>query len=138
MLVAAAAALIVGGPAVTAVVVDAGSAPVAQAGVLHSAIDRSGVSATVGVTDKGWGSAVTLKLDGLTGPRSCDLVAVSAEGQRQTVTSWSVAATGYGARPSTTGLKTSGGAGFHAADINHFEVRDLSSGQILVSIPATS
>ncbi len=136
-LACAAAALIIGGPAVTAAVLADGPPPAAQAAVLHSATDPSGVSATVGVTDQGWGSAVTLRLDGVSGPRDCDLVAVSAQGARQTVTSWNIAATGYGSQPAKE-LRTSGGAGFHPADINHFEVRDLATGGLLISIPANS
>ncbi|MDH6109741.1 anti-sigma factor RsiW [Kitasatospora sp. MAP12-15] len=136
-LVAAAAVLVVGGPGVTAAVLDAGSHPAVQAGMLHSATATTAagaVSATVGVTDKAWGSAVTLRLDGVSGPRECDLVAVSTSGQRQTVTSWYIGPTGYGSGPAQE-LRTAGGAGFHAADISHFDVQDLATGRVLVSIP---
>lgn len=140
VLAAAAAVLVVGGPAVTAAVLDAGSPPAVQAAALHSATSTSTaaggtVSATVGVSDQAWGSSVTLTLAGVSGPRDCDLVAVSTGGQRQTVTSWHIGATGYGG-PSAVELRTAGGAGFHAADISHFEVQDLATGQVLVSVPA--
>ncbi|WP_051967543.1 zf-HC2 domain-containing protein [Kitasatospora mediocidica] len=144
VLVAAAAVLVLGGPAVTAAVLDAGAHPTVQAGVLHSATDPTGtISATVGVTEKGWGSAVTLTLNGVSGPRDCDLVAVSTGGQQQTVTSWHIAPTGYSPQPQPhpqagRELQTTGGAGFHAADINHFEVRDLATGQVLLVIPDTA
>ncbi|MDH6132312.1 anti-sigma factor RsiW [Kitasatospora sp. MAA4] len=142
VLVAAAAVLVLGGPAVTAAVLDAGGHSTVQAGVLHTATDPTGtISATVGVAAKGWGSAVTLTLNGVSGPRDCDLVAVSTSGQQQTVTSWHIAPTGYSPQaPSQPQagkeLQTTGGAGFHPADISHFEVQDLATHQILVSIPA--
>jgi hypothetical protein len=80
-----------------------------------------------------WGSSVTLALSGVSGPRSCDLVAVSYEGARQTVTSWTIPASGY---ESTAQLHTAGGTGFAPDELGHFEVRDLTTGQLLVSVPA--
>ncbi|MFE0460655.1 zf-HC2 domain-containing protein [Kitasatospora sp. NPDC058965] len=139
-LVAVAAVLVVGGPAVTAATMSVGTAttaaPTATATATesHSAVGPTGAHATVGVTPTAWGSAVTLTLDGVTGPRSCDLVAVAADGSRQTVTTWSVPATGYGAR-AAGGLTTGGGAGLTPDQITRFEIRDLDSGQLLVSVP---
>jgi hypothetical protein len=135
-LVAVAAVLVLGGPAVTAAVLDTGTAaPVAAAAVSHSATGPDGASATVGVTAKTWGSAITLTLDGVSGPRTCDLVAVASDGARQTVTTWTVPATGYTAQSSAQ-LHTAGGAGFQPDRIARFEVHDLGSGQLLVAVPA--
>ncbi|PYC69032.1 hypothetical protein C7C46_28670 [Streptomyces tateyamensis] len=100
----------------------------------RSAVGPDGAHAVVGMTAEAWGSAVTLTLDGVGGPRSCDLVAVGTDGSRQTVTSWTVPAGGYRTRTAST-LTTSGGAGLTPDRIAHFEVRDLDSGQLLVSVP---
>ncbi|MBP0452865.1 zf-HC2 domain-containing protein [Kitasatospora sp. RG8] len=140
VLVAAAAVMVVAGPAVTAVVVTADSTPgvVAVAAQQFSATDpTTGARATVGVEGKTWGSQVSLELSHVQGPLACDLVAVSRTGERQTVTTWSVPAAGYG----TTGaapaaLHTTGGAGFQPAAIDHFEVRTLDGGTLLVTVPA--
>lgn len=103
------------------------------------------------MTPTAWGSAITLRLTGVGGPRSCDLVAVSAQGASQTVTSWTVPPADYGpdspaqdqAQDRAQGqsqsgpqLQTSGGTGFQPGQISHFEVRDLASGQLLISVPA--
>lgn len=139
MLVAAAAVMVVAGPAVTAVVVTADNSPgvVAVATQQFSATDpATGARATVGVDSKTWGSQISLELSHVQGPLSCDLVAVSRAGDRQTVTTWSVPAAGYG----TTGaapaaLRTSGGTGFQPADIDHFEIRTLDGATLLVTVP---
>lgn len=139
-LVAVAAVLVVGGPAATAAVLQ--SAPVAgvpvAAAASHSATAATGASATVGVTPASWGSVITLRLTGLAGPRTCDLVAVSTQGARQTVTSWTLPAGGYGPGwAAASQLTTTGGTGFQPAQIGHFEIRDLAGDQLLLSIPAS-
>ncbi|WP_051970662.1 zf-HC2 domain-containing protein [Kitasatospora azatica] len=140
-LVAVAAALVLGGPAVTAAVMEASPAPAPPAAVAvvsHGATGPTGANATIGVAPKAWGSAITLTLGGVTGPRSCDLVAVSTTGAQQTVTSWTVPDAGYTVRGNTVPqLTTAGGVGFQPGEISHFEVRDLATGQILVSVPVT-
>ncbi|MFI9271176.1 anti-sigma factor family protein [Kitasatospora sp. NPDC052896] len=134
-LLAAAAVLIVGGPAVTATVIDSGAHQSASAAVWYSATGADGTRASVGVTGEGWGSAINLRLTGVTGPRNCSLLAVPADGGApQTVTSWQISPAGYGAQP-VTELDTSGGTGYHPGEINHFEVRDLATNSVLVSIP---
>ncbi|MER8184814.1 anti-sigma factor [Kitasatospora sp. NPDC094015] len=133
VLVAAAAVLVVGGPAVTLAATAQDSKPAVVATQQFSATDpATGVSATVGVTGKKWGSQVSLTLSDVAGPQQCDLVAVSRAGDRQTVTSWSVPAAGYGSGAS---LQTSGGAALQPSEIDHFEVRTLDGKQLLVSVP---
>ncbi|GJF30622.1 membrane protein [Kitasatospora sp. NE20-6] len=133
-LVAAAAVLVVGGPLVTLAATGGNDRPPAAVAVTQfSATDpATGVLAQVGVEPRAWGSHITLALSHVTGPRTCDLVAVSRGGERQTVTTWEVPPTGYG----TQALRTTGGAGFGPADIDHFEVRTVDDGQLLVSVPA--
>ncbi|MGW4693088.1 anti-sigma factor family protein [Kitasatospora cineracea] len=129
VLAAVAAVLALGGPAITWAVVDAGQ--VASAAQQFSATDpATGVSATVGVDPAPWGSRITLDLGHVPGPQTCELVAVGADGTRQTVTTWTVPPTGYGA---TTGLRTAGGSGLGPAAIARFEVRAGTS--VLVTVP---
>ncbi|MDY0813679.1 hypothetical protein [Kitasatospora purpeofusca] len=64
-----------------------------------------------------WGSRVTLELSGVPGPITCDLIAVSDAGVRQTVTTWSVPAT----------VHSTGGTALPPATIDHFEVRTLDT-----------
>ncbi|WP_406196993.1 zf-HC2 domain-containing protein [Kitasatospora sp. NBC_01560] len=138
VLVGAAAAMLVAGPAITAAVVTDSAPGVVAVAQQFSATDpASGARAVVGVDGKPWGTQVSLELSNVRGPLSCDLVAVSHTGERQTVTTWSVPAAGYG--PSGTGpatLHTSGGTGLRPGDIDHFEVRTLDGATVLVSVPA--
>ncbi|WP_441246827.1 anti-sigma factor family protein [Kitasatospora sp. McL0602] len=135
-LVAAAAALIIGGPAATLALTSATTpAVVAVAQQFTATNPASGTSATVGVSPKPWGSQISLSLSlgTVQGPLTCDLVAVSPQGTRQTVTTWSVPATTYAT------LTTTGGAALHPGDIDHFEIRTLDSlDRLLLTVPATS
>ncbi|MFF2656336.1 hypothetical protein ACFVUH_03120 [Kitasatospora sp. NPDC058032] len=137
VLVAAAAALTIAGPAVTAAVITADSAPgvvaTAAAHRFTATNPATGVQAVVGVDPAPWGSRVTLELSGVQGPLTCDLVAVSATGGHQTVTTWNVPATGYApAAP----LHTTGGTAYPPTTIAHFEVRTLDTGTLLLTVPA--
>lgn len=139
--VAAAAVLVVGGPTVAVLASsggDGGSTVVATptfAADRHSASNpATGASAMVGISDKGWGSAVDLRLTGVTGPLTCSLIAVGADGSRQTVATWSVPDSGYGTNAQPRPLTVHGAAGLHEKDISHFEVR-ATGGRLLVSVP---
>ncbi|MDH6576115.1 zf-HC2 domain-containing protein [Kitasatospora sp. MAP5-34] len=135
-LVAAAAVLIVAGPVATAALTGGAVPPPAVAVAVaqqFSATDpANGSSATVGVTPESWGSRISLSFSTgtLQGPVSCDLVAVSHHGERQTVTTWSVPPAGYST------LRTTGGAGLSPSDIDHFEIRTLdTANRLLVTVP---
>ncbi|MFJ1752846.1 anti-sigma factor family protein [Kitasatospora sp. NPDC088134] len=135
VLVAVAAVLALGGPAASWVALAPESPPSASPAAVaeqrFSATDpATGVSATVGVGPAEWGSRITLDLGHVPGPQSCELVAVAADGTRQTVTSWSVPATGYGG---TAGLRTAGGTGLAPSALDRFEVR--SGPAVLVTVP---
>ncbi|MFC5668352.1 anti-sigma factor family protein [Kitasatospora misakiensis] len=134
-LVVAAAAAVLAGPAVTAAVITADSPPAVvatAAGHQFTAADPvSGAHAVVGVDAVPWGSKITLELSGVRGPLTCDLVAVSGTGGRQTVTTWSVPAAGYTA----AALHTTGGTAFPPATIDHFEIRTLDTGTLLLTVP---
>ncbi|MGW7005419.1 hypothetical protein ACWGCW_22100 [Streptomyces sp. NPDC054933] len=138
-LAAAAAALIVAGPAVTAAVTSGSSSSPTQEPFMHhqamaDATDPgTRVNAEVALEDKPWGTHVGLKLGGVRGPLQCDLVAVSAKGQRQTVTTWSVPGWGYGVPSHPDPLTIHGGTGIPRRDIARFEVWTLD-GHKLVTV----
>ncbi|MER5355417.1 zf-HC2 domain-containing protein [Kitasatospora sp. NPDC002551] len=138
VLVAAAAALTIAGPAVTAAVITADSTPgvvaTASAHRFTATDTATGAHAVVGMDPAPWGSRVTLELSGVPGPLTCDLVAVSATGGRQTVTTWNVPATGYA--PATP-LHTTGGTAFPPTTISHFEIRTLDTNTLVLTIPTT-
>lgn len=145
-LVAAAVAVLIAGPLLGASLAgDDDRRPTAHStspaqelmdhGDRHSATDRStGAVATVALEDKKWGTHVALSLAGIKGPLTCSLIAVSHDGQRQTVTTWAVPDSGYGTSPQQAALITHGGVGFPATQIDHFEVR-TTDGTQLVAIP---
>jgi anti-sigma factor RsiW len=136
--VAAAAVLVAGGPAVAVLATSGGgggsSAVPSFASDRHAASDpATGASAVVGVADKGWGTAVDLRLTGVRGPRTCSLIAVGRDGSRQTVATWSVPTEGYGTGAQPAPLTVRGAAGLHRKDISRFEVR-TADGDVLVSV----
>ncbi|WTF40157.1 zf-HC2 domain-containing protein [Streptomyces cyaneofuscatus] len=158
-LIAAAAALIIGGP-VAAVAVTAGderggsvaiadphpTSPAEDAFFQHmtekvTATDpTTRVGATVGMEEKAWGTHTVLELKNVKGPQKCTLVAVSKTGEEEVVTSWSVPQWGYGIEGSThesakNPLYVHGGAAMAREDIDRFEVRTFD-GERLVEIGA--
>lgn len=141
VLVAAAAALIIGGPLVVASVGSSGSPSASAAttaspspGTVFRAADvASGAVAVVSLTDKGWGTDVGLTLRGVKGPQKCFLVAVSKDGEQQTVSTWSVPTAGYGVPGHPDPLIIQGGTGIAAKDLDHFEVR-TADGTTLVTV----
>ncbi|MFD8690267.1 anti-sigma factor family protein [Streptomyces sp. NPDC059651] len=154
-LVAAAAALIIGGPVVAVAVTGGGPGSVeaadphptspAEDAFFHHMKEKAeatdpvtAVDATVGMEPKAWGTHTVLELKNVKGPQKCRLVAVSKTGEEEVVTSWSVPKWGYGiadsAHPAARyPLYVHGGAAMARADIDHFEVRTFD-GERLVSV----
>ncbi|GAA2255028.1 RNA polymerase subunit sigma [Streptomyces ruber] len=156
-MVAAAAALIVGGP-VTAIAVTGGNEDPrnVRAGETLNATspakdaflnrdDRvtatdtgTRVSATVAVEPKAWGTDTVLELKNVKGPEKCSLIAVGKNGERETATTWSVPAWGYGIpgatdEPARDPLYVQGGVAMEPNDIDHFEVMTFD-GEKLVEV----
>jgi len=139
--VAAAAVLVVGGPAIAVVATEGASdSPSAASAFATDRVSASnpatGASAVVGVADKGWGTAVDLRLSGVRGPLTCSLIAVGAHGE-QTVATWSVPAAGYGTGAQPAPLTVHGATGLHRGEIRSWEIR-TDQGQVLVKLPASA
>ncbi|MFF1375755.1 anti-sigma factor family protein [Streptomyces sp. NPDC058308] len=155
-LVAAAAVLIVGGPlTVLALTGDGGgskdavadphpTSPAEDAFFHHMSRKSRGtdpstkVSATVGTEEKAWGTHAVLELKNVKGPLKCSLIAVGKDGEKETVTSWSVPEWGYGIKDSPNKwargpLYVHGGAAMDRNDIDHFEVTTFD-GKRLVEV----
>ncbi|GGW35529.1 RNA polymerase subunit sigma [Streptomyces lucensis JCM 4490] len=151
-MIAAAAALIIAGP-LAAVAVNGGSddggkvtASPAQSAFETMSDKASGtdpsshVSATVGMERKNWGTQAVLELKNVKGPLKCSLVLVAKNGQRVTMSSWSVPDWGYGlpdgkTEESKKPLYIGGAAAFQPNEIDHFEVVTFE-GKKLVQVDA--
>jgi hypothetical protein len=154
-MVAAAAALIIAGPlgVMAATSGDSGTdnqaapVPTAAKQLFSSLPDKvtgtdpsTDVTATVGVAKKDWGTQAVLELKNVKGPLKCSLIAVGKNGERETVSSWSVPNWGYGVANAKTEeakkpLYIGGGAAFKPNEIDHFEVMTFD-GKRLVSVDA--
>jgi putative zinc finger protein len=150
-LVAAAAVLIAGGPlAVLAASGGSDGGHGSQAvGPAQAAFEGMGdrvtatdpkthVTATIAVDKKNWGTHTVLQLKNVTGPEKCSLIAVGKNGERETVTSWSVPDWGYGIANAKSDeaknpLYVHGGAAFTPNQIDHFEVMTFD-GKKLVEV----
>jgi Putative zinc-finger len=104
-------------------------------GQLHSATDPgTGVTGTVGLVAKGWGTQVTLDLSKVRGPVECELIAVSRTGERRVVMGWLVVAPGDGVPGHPAHLVIRGGTSIPRNNLTRFDV-DVVNGRTLVSIP---
>jgi hypothetical protein len=152
-LVAAAAALIVGGPVAVMATSggDSGQTATPLAAPAKSAFESipdkvtatdagTKVTATVAMAQKDWGTWGVVQLSNVKGPLKCSLIAVGKNGERETMTSWSVPAQGYGIPNAKTEeakqpLYAQGGAAFTPTQIDHFEVMTFD-GKKLVEVDA--
>ncbi|GHE83560.1 anti-sigma factor family protein [Streptomyces werraensis] len=158
-MVAAAGALIVSGPfvAVAASGGDGGSGGGGNTGrtlaanPVKDAFDKSsekitatdpatGVTATVALEDKLWGTEIVTELKNVKGEQKCSLIAVGKNGERETVNSWAVTGEGYGLPDAATDkgkqpLYVQGGAAFERNQIDHFVIATFD-GKTLVEVDA--
>ena len=98
------------------------------------------VTATVAMSKKDWGTLGVVELKNVKGPLKCSLIAVGKNGERETMSSWSVPAWGYGIANATkteakNPLYAQGGAAFTPNEIDHFEVMTFD-GKKLVAVDA--
>jgi hypothetical protein len=105
------------------------------AGQLHSATSpQTGVTGTVGLLTKAWGTYVSLDLADVHGPLECELIAVSKTGERRVVTGWTVGVPGDGVAGHPAHLLVQGGTAISVADLARFDVI-VVNGKTLLSIP---
>ncbi len=105
------------------------------AGQLHSATNpQTGVTGTVGLVTKAWGTYVSLDLADVRGPLECELIAVSKTGERRVVTGWVVGVPGDGVPGHPAHLLVQGGTSISAANLASFDVI-VVNGKTLLSIP---
>lgn len=98
------------------------------------------VSATVALQKKDWGTSTVVEIKNVKGPEKCAMIAVGKNGERETVTSWSVPDWGYGLPDATSDkgkqpLYVQGGASFDPNEIDHFEIMTFD-GDKLVEVDA--
>ncbi|GAA1798164.1 zf-HC2 domain-containing protein [Actinomadura chokoriensis] len=117
---------------------DDGTAALLRDGRRVSATDAgTGVSGTVAVQPKAWGSRIGMELSRVRGPLECELVAVDERGSAHTVVGWSVPARGYGLPGSPQPrLALQGGTALRPDEIARFEVRTIGAGRTLLTVPA--
>ncbi|MEV7088744.1 zf-HC2 domain-containing protein [Streptomyces sp. NPDC093085] len=154
-LVAAAAALIVGGPVAVGFAVQGGAdgtKDIASRSTLAQDFSHmtnkvgatdadTKVSGTVALEEKAYGTLGTLELKNVKGPLKCNIVAVSKTGEQDVMASWSVPSWGYGLAdsPNPQGkqpLYITGSTSMELGDIDHFEVRNTIDGKLLVRMDA--
>jgi hypothetical protein len=108
---------------------------VALTGQLHTATDpATGVTGTVGLVPKTWGTQVTLDLAHVRGPVECQLIAVSKTGELKVVGGWFVPAPGDGVPGHPAHLLVQGSTAIQLGGLARFEVR-VVQGQTLLTIP---
>lgn len=135
LVLAAAACLVVlaGGVAVGMAAAPAQAPQVAlPAGQVHSAIDKlTGVSGTVHLVDKPFGTQIMLDLSGVHGPLDCQLIAVSKTGQRTIAVGWRVPPAGYGVTGHPKPLVITGGTAIMPRDLSRVVVEVVGGGTLL-------
>ena len=137
VLAAAAGLVVLGGGIAAGMATASGPAPLAARpiGQAHSATDElTGVSGTVHLVAKPFGTQITLDLSGVHGPLTCQLIAVSKAGQREIAVGWRVPATGYGVPGHSTHLVIIGGTAIMPHDLSRLVVEVVGGGTVL-SIP---
>lgn len=137
VLAAAAGLVVLGGGIAVGMVTAPGPAPlVAQpAGQAHSATNElTGVSGTVHLVAKPYGTQIMLSLSGVHGPLTCQLIAVSKAGQRAIAVGWRLPATEYGVPGHPRRLVITGGTAIMRQDLSRVVI-DVVGGGTLLSIP---
>jgi hypothetical protein len=129
--------LLAGGVAVGLVSAPQQPASVAQLvrqGQQHSATNaRTGVTATIGLVAKTWGTQITMDLAGVRGPLECQLIAVSRTGERRVVTGWFVPRAGFGVPSNPSHLLLIGGTAIPEKELSRVEI-EVVNGATLLSI----
>ena len=94
-----------------------------------------GVRLEVALTSRAWGTAITIEVANVAPGQTCSLVAVTADGGRETAATWTVPRSGYrGEGPGRAVLRMDGAVGLTVAEIERLEVV-LADGERLAALP---
>jgi hypothetical protein len=134
---AAAAVVLVAGAVFVGRAVAGQPAPTtALQGQVHTATSQlTGVTGTVGLVPKTWGTAVTLQLFHVSGPLKCELVAVPRTGKAEVMGFWQVPHAHFGELSNPHPLVIVGPMGIKIGNLLKVEVIVAPGGRTLVSIP---
>ena len=137
--VAACLVLIAAGIATGAFALPRSSGPAASdvvlSGALHKATNPiTGITGTVGLVSKPWGTQVVLELGHVKGPLDCELIAVSKTGEQRVMVGWLVPAAGYGVPGHPADLLIEGGTSINVDNLATIKV-DVVHGRTLLTIP---
>lgn len=98
---------------------------------------RTGVRADVHFDDKGWGTQVSFALSNVTGPRTCQLVAVRTTGAPVVLSTWTVPQKGYGTAQNKQPLLLQAATALPRKDIAYVQVQELGpNGQATTLVTA--
>ncbi len=112
-----------------------GTATLTLTGTRHQATNPgSGITGTVGLVARPWGTQVTLRLGKVKGPLDCELIAVSKTGEQRVMVGWLVPAAGYGVPGHPADLLIAGGTSIRMDNLAAIKVV-VVHGRTLLSIP---
>jgi hypothetical protein len=100
---------------------------------------RTGVSATVALAEKDWGTQISFAVSSLGGPRKCRLVIVHTDGTTEPVATWDVGQDGWGTAANPQALLLQAITSTPREDIAHLQVQEIVANQedgvTLVRVP---
>jgi Putative zinc-finger len=87
--------------------------------------DRTGVHADVALESKAWGTLVSFAVSDVAGPRECRLVAETADGKSEVLSSWTVPEQGYGQASKLKELRLQASTSLPRKDITALRIEDV-------------
>jgi hypothetical protein len=99
---------------------------------------RTGVTASVGLEKKDWGTQISFAISNITGPKVCRLVAVHTDGTTEPLVSWKVGDKGWGTAANSEPLLLQAVTATPRDNIAHVQVQEVAAngaGETLVRVP---
>lgn len=97
--------------------------PVTERGERFAATDpETGVSLSVSLDPKSWGTQIVALVGNVTGPRRCHLLAVTSDGATKEIATWRVPEQGYGTSPGASPLHLSASTDLDRTDIQRIDL----------------
>lgn len=87
----------------------------------------TGVRADVVLSGEPWGTRVSFEVSKVEGPRTCRLVAVSASGEEEIVSTWNVPERGYGTDEQPKALSLQAATAMSRDDIAELQVQEIEA-----------